>query len=247
MHPAEHASTPAASAPDVSLYVIVDPAACAGRDPLAVARAAVRGGATILQLRDKHGPVARTLALARALLAWLREQAPHVPLVINDRADIALAASAHGLHVGQEDLPAPEARRLLGREAIIGLSLKTFEEIAAAPVEALSYAAIGNVWATKSKEQPTPPTGPEGLARRIEALRRRAPGLPVVAISGITVDNAPAAIAAGADGVAVISAVCAAEDPETAARALRTAVKTARRSRHPSSPSHPPATGEARP
>ena len=226
---------------DVRLYVIVDPAACAGRDPLAVACAAVRGGATILQLRDKHGPIARTLALARALLAMLQKEAPHVPLIVNDRADIALAAEAHGLHVGQEDLPAEEARRLLGADAILGLSLKTFEEIDAAPVDVLSYAAIGNVWPTTSKEQPTPAIGPEGLAQRIEALRRRAPALPVVAISGVNAENAPAAIAAGADGVAVISAVCAAEDPEAAARALRTAVDEALGTHHP------PARGEVRP
>ncbi len=226
---------------DVRLYVILDPAACAHRDPLNVARAAVRGGATLLQLRDKRGPVARTLALARDLLALLRREAPHVPLVINDRADIALAAGAHGLHVGQEDMPAAEARRLLGGDAILGLSLKTFGEIEAAPLADLSYAAIGNVWPTTSKEQPAPAIGPAGLAQRVQTLRALRPDLPIVAISGVTVQNAPAAMAAGADGVAVISAVCAAEDPEAAARALRAAVDAA-----PGS-SHVPATGEARP
>jgi thiamine-phosphate diphosphorylase len=214
---------------DFSLYVIIDPTRCAGRDPVAVARAAVRGGAGVLQLRDKAGPVSRTLALARALLAMLAEEAPAVPLVINDRADVALAVGAPGLHVGQEDLPADEARALMGEEAIIGLSLKTPEEIARAPVAALSYGAIGNVWPTTSKRQETPAIGPEGLAARVRLLRARAPGLPVIAISGVTTENAPAAIAAGADGVAVISAVCGAADPEAAARALREAVAEARR------------------
>ncbi len=201
------------------LYVIVGPDACAGRDPVNVARAAVRGGAGIVQLRDKRGDIPAMLALAREMGRAVREEGGL--FVVNDRVDVALAAGADGAHVGQQDLPLAEARALLGGEAVIGLSLKTAGQIDAAPVESLSYGAIGGIFPTASKRQDLPPAGLEGLAELAGRLRVRAPGLPVVAISGITVENTASVIEAGADGIAVISAVCAAEDPETAARALR--------------------------
>ncbi len=208
---------------DIRCYVIVDPAACAGRDPLDVARAAALGGASIIQLRDKRGDIPAMLALARRMHDVL---APHgVPLVINDRVDVALAAGAQGAHVGQSDLPAEAARALMGEQAIIGLSHKREEEIAASPVAALSYAAIGGIFATASKQQERPPIGIEGFAHLRAMMRQRAPDLPVVAISGIRQDNAAQVVAAGADGVAVISAVCAADDPQAATEALRAAVE----------------------
>ncbi len=207
------------------LYVIVDPSACRGRDPVSVARAAVRGGAGIIQLRDKSGDIPAMLALAREMGRAVREEGGL--FVINDRADVALAAGADGVHVGQEDLPPEETRALLGGDAVIGLSLKTAGQVDAAPVESLSYGAIGGIFPTASKRQDLPPAGLDGLAELAGRLRARAPGLPVVAISGIAVDNAASVIAAGADGIAVISAVCAAEDPEAAARALRREVDAA--------------------
>ncbi len=211
------------------LYVIVDPEACAGRDPVAVARAAVRGGAGIIQLRDKRDDVPGMLALAREMGRTVREEGGL--FVVNDRVDVALATGADGAHVGQRDLPPLEARTLLGGEAVIGLSLKTAGQVDAAPVESLSYGAIGGIFPTASKEQDLPPAGLEGLKELAGRLRARAPALPVVAISGITVENAASVIKAGADGIAVISAVCAAEDPEAAARALREEVNAALASR----------------
>jgi len=210
---------------DVRCYVIVDPAACAGRDPLRVAEAAAQGGATIIQLRDKSGEIPAMLALARRMRAVLASCG--VPLVVNDRVDVALAAQADGAHVGQGDLPAPEARRLLGKAAIVGTSNKNAEHIAAAPVEALSYAAIGGIFPTASKQQEAAPIGIDGFTRLRAQLLRRAPDLPVVAISGIKPENAATVIAAGAQGVAVISAVCAADDPEAATRQLRHIVDAA--------------------
>ncbi len=208
---------------DIRCYVIVDPAACAGRDPLDVARAAALGGASIIQLRHKTADIAAMLDLARRMAVLL--QGFDVPLVINDRVDVALAAGAQGAHVGQSDLPAETARALMGGQAIIGLSHKREEEIAASPVAALSYAAIGGIFATASKQQERPPIGIEGFAQLRAMMRKRAPDLPVVAISGIKQDNAAQVVAAGADGVAVISAVCAADDPQAATAALRAAVE----------------------
>ena len=208
---------------DVRCYVIIDPAACAGRDPVSVAQAAAKGGATIIQLRDKSSDVRRMLALAREMKAALVPFA--VPLVVNDRVDVALAAEADGAHVGQEDLPAEDARRLLGDEAILGLSHKTPAEVAASPVNTLSYAAIGGIFPTTSKKQGA--SGLEAFARMARTMRTRAPELPIVGIAGITAENAASVIAAGADGVAVISAVCAADDPEAATRALRAVVDAA--------------------
>ena len=215
--------TGAANRVDVRCYVIVDPAACGGRDPVAVAVAAAKGGATIIQLRDKSGEVRRTLALARAMK---RALAPFgVPLVVNDRVDVALAAGADGAHVGQEDLPAEDARRLLGEEAILGLSHKTPADVAASPVEALGYAAIGGIFPTTSKKQDA--SGLAAFADMARAMRARAPGLPIVGIAGINAQNAASVIAAGADGVAVISAVCGANDPEAATREVRVVVDAA--------------------
>ena len=208
---------------DIRLYVIVDPAACGGRDPVRVAQAAAKGGATIIQLRDKGGDVRRMLALVRTMKAAL---APFdVPLIVNDRVDVALAVEAHGAHVGQDDLPAEDARRLLGEEAILGLSHRTPEEVAASPVRTLGYAAIGGIFPTGSRKQGA--SGLSAFADMAHAMRRRAPGLPIVGIAGINAENAASVIAAGADGVAVISAVCGADDPEAATRALRAVVDAA--------------------
>jgi len=214
---------------DVRVYVIIDPAACAGRDPLMIAEAAARGGATLIQLRDKSGNIPAMLELARAMKPLL---AGHdVPLVVNDRVDVALAAGLDGAHVGQEDLPAQETRRLLGEKAIIGLSHQTQEHVDTSPVEALSYVAIGGIFATASKKQPRAPIGPEGLRELTGRLRQRGADVPIVAIAGITAENAARVIAAGADGVSVISEVCAAEEPERATRALRAVVDKALKER----------------
>ena len=208
---------------DVRCYVIVDATACGGRDPVDVALAAARGGATIIQLRDKRGDFSAMLALAREMKEALVETG--VPFVVNDRVDVALAAEADGAHVGWEDMPATDARQLLGPEAIVGLSHKTPEEVAASPVEVLSYAAIGGIFPTTSKEQGA--SGLDAFATMARTMRARAPGLPIVGIAGINAGNAASVIAAGADGVAVISAVCRADDPEAATRELRAVVDAA--------------------
>jgi thiamine-phosphate pyrophosphorylase len=208
------------SAPvDLRLNAIVDPERAGGRDLAELARLCAQGGATLVQLRDKRGETRAMVEQARAIK---RALAPfRVPFVVNDRIDVALAAEADGVHVGPDDMAVEDARRLLGRHAIIGLSIKSVAEAEAAPIDLIDYVGSGGVYVTLSKEQKKPPIGPEGLARIIAVLKRRNEKLPVCGIAGIDASNAGEVISAGADGVAVISALSLAADPAAAARALR--------------------------
>ena len=142
---------------------------------------------------------------ARALRAVLEPAG--VPLLINDRVDVALAAEADGVHIGQDDMTAEDARLLLGRTAIIGLSLSTVQQAQAAPLDLIDYVGIGAVYPTGSKEDASTPIGVAGLRDIVQVVRARKPGFPICAISGINAGNAAETIAAGADGVAVISAL----------------------------------------
>ena len=210
--------------PDLRLYAIVDPEHAGGHALPKLARGVAEGGATLVQLRDKQSETRAMVEQARAIKAAL---APlRVPLIINDRVDVALAAGADGVHVGQEDMAVADARRLLGPQAIIGLSVKTLADAQAAALEQLSYVAIGGVFPTTSKDNPTH-IGAEGLRKLVAAVRARAAGFPICAIAGITEANAPDMIAAGADGIAVISALSGTPDPAAAARRLRGIIDTA--------------------
>lgn len=217
---------------DLRLYGILDPTLTAGRDPVACAEAAVRGGVTILQLRDKRPNTRAVVALARALVDRLRPAG--VPLVIDDRVDVALAVEADGVHLGREDMDPRDARRLLGPERVIGVTVHRPAEVDAVDPTIADYVGIGPVHPTHSKDPGDPPIGPAGLAALIARLRARAPGFPVVGIAGITAANAADVIRAGADGVAVISAIFMAEDVEAAARRLRAAVDSALEARRTS-------------
>jgi thiamine-phosphate pyrophosphorylase len=207
---------------DLRLNAIVDPERAGGRDLVELARLAAQGGATLVQLRDKRSETRRMIERARAIKAALAPLG--IPFVVNDRVDVALAARADGVHVGPDDMAPKDARALLGPDAVIGVSIKSVAAAQAAPVGVFDYAGVGGVYATLSKEQDNPPIGQEGLARIAAVLRGRAPNIPVVGIAGIDAGNAAAVIAAGADGVAVISALSLAPDPEAAARALRAVV-----------------------
>ncbi len=204
---------------DLRLNAIVDPERAGGHQLADLAARCARGGATLLQLRDKGADPRVLVEEARAIKAALREFA--VPFVVNDRIDVAMAAGADGVHLGQDDMTVEDARRLLGSEAIIGLSIKSVEEAEAAPLDLVDYIGSGGVYATSSKQQKNAPIGPIGLARIGAVLRRRAPDLPVCGIAGIEANNAAEVITAGADGVAVISALSLAPDPQAAARELR--------------------------
>lgn len=207
--------------PDFSLYLVTDARLTVGRDLLALVAAAVTGGVTVVQLRDKEASSSRLLAQARALRGLL---APwQVPLIVNDRADIALAAGADGVHVGQDDLPCAEVRRLVGPEMLIGVSVGNAREALAAERAGADYLGVSPLFATPTKPDAPPPTGLEGL-RQIRA----ATSLPLVAIGGIQAGHAAEVLRAGANGLAVVSAILAAADPEAAARELAAAIGAAR-------------------
>lgn len=207
---------------DLSLYLVIGPDHCAGRALADVAEAAVRGGAGLVQLRDKTSSIRDQIEDARDLKSRLARHG--VPLLINDRVDVALASGADGVHLGQSDMDPTQARRLLGADAIIGVTVHTLDEARGVPCDQVDYVSIGGVFATTSKNNLNPPIDVAGLAD-IAALF----DLPLVAIAGITPDNAASVIAAGIDGIAVISAVCAAPDPARAAADLRAIVDGAKR------------------
>jgi len=210
--------------PDLRLYALVDPAIAGGRSLPELAKL-VSPATTIVQLRDKHGSTRDMVATARALKAVLKPAG--IPLLINDRVDVALAAEADGVHIGQDDMAAADARRLLGKDAIIGLSIKSLTQAAEAPLDLLDYVALGGVYATTSKDNTASPIGTGGLRAIAAAIRARAANYPICAIAGITAANAGDVVDAGADGVAVISALSLAPDPAAAARALRGSVDDA--------------------
>ena len=210
---------------DVRLNAIVDPERAGGRPLEELARMVVAGGATLIQLRDKHGSTRRMIEEARALKTLLAGTG--VALVVNDRVDVALVAEADGVHVGEDDMFVEDARRLLGRKAIIGLSIKSVAQANAAPLELLDYVGVGGVYATTSKDNPNAPIGVAGLREIVTALRARRRDLPVCGIAGIDAANAAAVIEAGADGVAVISALSMSAEPQAAARQLRNVIDAA--------------------
>jgi thiamine-phosphate pyrophosphorylase len=210
---------------DLRLYALVDPQRAGGRDLAELAWQLAHGGATLVQLRDKHGSTQAMVETARSIRAKLGPL--RVPFLVNDRADVAFAAGADGVHLGQDDMTVEDARRLLGPHAVIGLSVKTLEQAMRAPVEHLDYVCIGGVFATASKDNPDPPIGLAGLRAIFAKMRARDPDLPIGAIAGIDAGNAASVIAAGADGVAVISALSLAPDPQAAARDLRAIVEAA--------------------
>jgi thiamine-phosphate pyrophosphorylase len=207
---------------DLSLYLVTDRAMTASRGLVETVRAAAAGGATMVQLRDKEADDADLVARARALVEAFAGTALRV--IVNDRADIAVAAGAHGVHLGQDDGDPARARALLGPGAIIGQSAGDLGELARVDPGLVDYVGIGPFASTATKGDAGAPLGAAGFAR----LRAVTP-LPAVAIGGIGPANAAQAIAAGADGVAVVSAICAASDPEAAARTLRAIVRAGAR------------------
>jgi thiamine-phosphate pyrophosphorylase len=199
------------------LYVICDAEVCAraGWDLVDFAAACLDGGATLFQVRAKAASGAMLLEATEGVLR--RAEPFHATVIVNDRADVATIAGAHGIHVGQDDLPPAAVRAVVGSAALVGLSTHTPEQIAAAVGEPVSYLAIGPVFGTATKE-----TGyaAVGLTRVREAADRAHPAaMPVVAIGGITVENAAEVIDAGADSVAVISGLLTSGDPGKTTRA----------------------------
>jgi thiamine-phosphate pyrophosphorylase len=202
------------------LYVIVDPEHCADHDPLWVAEQALDGGAAVLQLRMKRANDGQRYALAHALAALARER--RVPLWINDRADLALACGAAGLHLGQDDLPLAVARELLPRGTLLGLSTHGLAQARAAEASGADWIGLGPIFTTRSKADAEPCVGAAALAEVCRSV-----SIPVVAIGGITADDAARVARAGARYAAVISAVCSQPSPRDAARRLVEALQSA--------------------
>ena len=194
------------------LYVVVDTQSLKGRSHVEVATQAVRGGAGIIQLRDNVQDKKQLLPVAEQLKNLCAEH--DVLFIINDYLDVMLSVDADGLHVGQDDLPVPVARKLLPLDKIVGCSATTVDQAVAAQDDGADYIAVSAIYPTPSKE------GEEVVGLERVRQIRQVVSLPLVAIGGITRDNAPEVIAAGADSVAVISAVLGAESPEKASRQL---------------------------
>lgn len=207
---------------DILLYGIVDPQIARGRSLADLAKAAARGGATLIQYRAKDASTREMVREAKALHAALAGTG--VPLLINDRIDVALAAGADGVHLGADDMELADARRLLGESAIIGATLKHESELPYLASARIDYACIGGVFATQHKDNADLPLGLDGYRALRETARAVLGDLPIGAIAGITAENAASVMAAGANGIAVIGAMFGSENVEQATQRLRAAL-----------------------
>jgi len=207
---------------DYSLYLVTDHGLSRGRSTLAIVRAAVRGGVTCVQLREKTAATRAFIEEALGLKAYLNSCG--VALIINDRVDVALAVGADGVHLGQSDMPLAAARSIAGPAMVIGISAESVRDAVEAQAAGADYLGVSPVFATPTKIDTAAPLGLDGLRAIREAVKT-----PLVAIGGLHRGNAAEAIRSGADGVAVVSAIVAADDPEQAARAIRLEIDKARR------------------
>lgn len=210
---------------DISLYGILDPEHCNGRDLAELAAISVDHGVTLLQYRDK---VNDTRHMVEAVCE-IMDAVSHtdVCVIVNDRVDVVLAAGAAGVHLGQSDMAVEDARKILGSDSVIGLSIKTLADAESAPLELLDYVFVGGVHDTSSKDNPAA-IGIAGWQQRAGVLRLMIPDIPVGAIAGFTPENSGEIIAAGADGIAVISALFEADDVAAAAVDFRENIEAAR-------------------
>lgn len=204
----------------LKVYLVTDARLARGRDLLEVVSAALAGGVTAVQLREKEASTLAQVELGRALRRLTREAG--ALLIVNDRVDVAVAIEADGVHLGQDDLPVDVARRILGPEAIVGGSAGNAAELAVSLAAGVDYLGVGPIYQTASKADAGAAIGPSGLA-----AIRAATSLPIVGIGALNAANVAAVIQSGADGAAVISAIVSADDVRGAARQLRDAVEAA--------------------
>ena len=205
---------------DLLLYLVLDPDLCGGPEGMVrTARLAAESGATVVQLRAPNWKKRQWLATARELKSVLKPFG--VPLIINDHIDIALAVDADGVHVGQDDLPVAEVRRLIGPDKWLGLSVTNAEQLAEVPYGSVDYLGIGPVYPTGTKSDAAPVVGVTAFAELVAASR-----LPVVAIGGIQAGKCQSLMQAGAKGVAVVSAICGQVDPARATKVLLEKLRT---------------------
>jgi thiamine-phosphate pyrophosphorylase len=205
---------------DYSLYLVTDRSLSKGRSNREIVEAAVAGGVTCVQLREKHCGTREFIHEALALRPLLRDH--NIPLIINDRLDVALVVEADGVHLGQSDMPIAMARKIAGRSLLIGISAESADDALKAEQEGADYIGISPVFSTPTKIDTAQPLGLGGVSK-IRGLV----DIPLVGIGGINLDNAASVIGAGADGVAVVSAIVSAEDPTDATSMLKTLVDQA--------------------
>ncbi len=205
---------------DYSLYLVTDRTLSKGRSNRQIVEAVVAGGVTCVQLREKHCGTREFIQEAQALQPLLRDH--HIPLIINDRLDVALAVEADGVHLGQSDMPIGMARNIAGSALIIGISAESTDDALRAEQEGADYIGISPVFATPTKTDTAAPLGLEGVNKIRELVT-----IPLVGIGGLNQHNAASVIAAGADGVAVVSAIVSAADPTEATRTLKILVEQA--------------------
>ena len=205
---------------DYSLYLVTDRSLSKGRPTSEIVAGAVAGGVTCVQLREKQCGTREFVDEALALKPLLKDC--NIPLIINDRLDVALAVEADGVHLGQDDMPITMARAIAGSSLIIGISAESTEDALRAEQEGADYIGISPVFATPTKTDTGPPLGLDGV-RKIRELV----DIPLVGIGGINELNAAEVIAAGADGIAVVSAIVSADDPAAATRTLKSLVDRA--------------------
>ena len=206
------------------LYVVLDPSAAHGRDLVWLAEGAIRGGADVIQLRDKTASTKQLITEATALLQVTRPA--QIPLIINDRPDVVVAVSADGVHVGQEDLPVAAVRQLVGDQRIVGKSSHSLRQALEAEQEDVDYVAFGPLFPT--------PTKPDYAPVRVALVGQVATRIqkPLVVIGGIDETTLPEVLEAGARCVAVVRAVCGARDPEVAAQDLKQRLRQCASARH---------------
>jgi thiamine-phosphate pyrophosphorylase len=199
---------------DLRLYLVTDRELTLGRPLEQIVEEAVKGGVTMVQLREKECSSREFYEIALNLKQLLKPY--HIPLIINDRLDIALAADADGLHIGQSDLPWQVARSVLGKNKILGLSVENNKQVQEANLADVDYIGISPAFSTLTKTNTQAPFGLEGIRKAATITRHR-----TVAIGGINITNAQAVIEAGANGIAVVSAIVSAENPMQAAQQLK--------------------------
>jgi thiamine-phosphate pyrophosphorylase len=202
----------------LKLYLVTDRELSLGRSLEEVVSEAVKGGVTVVQLREKDASTGEFIELARRLMTLLKPL--DIPLIINDRVDVALAVDADGVHIGQSDMSYEDARRLLGPDKIIGLSVENFKDIEAANALDVDYIGISPVYGTPTKTDTAEPFGLEGLCKAVQMSVH-----PTVAIGGMNASTIAEVMAAGTDGVAVVSAICSAENIRKATSDLRAIVE----------------------
>ena len=206
---------------DYSLYLVTDRGLARGRSTLEIVQAAVSGGVTCVQLREKDCATLEFIEQALAIKNYLTARA--IPLIINDRLDVAMAVAADGVHLGQNDMPLGMARKIAGASMLIGISAESVQDAVDAEKGGADYLGVSPIYATPTKTDTAPPLGLEGL----RAIRERVK-IPLVGIGGLNNANAAEVIRHGADGVAVVSAIVAADDPKTSAMNLKQIIDEAR-------------------